>query len=209
MSRRCGGREAMTATAPKYEPAWLQGDDVFDAFEAAGIDPPAAVEWLAGAHNDRGLALADDAEPSRDLFRLPWGASLDNSVSVPSFFGDFVGRIDWQALTVNALFEGHYMSVPVEVSRMLLAELLPKSTGGKSKGGRPRRADQDAAQEALRLEIKRRGWPDDDNADPKWRHQTHVEEWLREFFSSRKEAIRESRTREITVDLLNKLKAGN
>ena len=110
----------MTAPAPKYEPAWLQCGDVFDAFEVAGIDAPAAMEWLAGAIHDRGLALAKDAEPSRDLFRLPWGASLENSV--PSF-GD-AGQIDWQTLTVTAFFDGFYVPVPVEVSSKLLAELL-------------------------------------------------------------------------------------
>jgi hypothetical protein len=93
-------------------------------------------------------------------------------------------------------------------------DLVPKPTDGKSvrkqnKRGRKRKADQDAAEDALRDEIKRRGWPDIDNADPNWRHQTHVEEWLSEFFSARKEAIGESRTREIAVYLLNKLKADN
>jgi hypothetical protein len=46
----------MADAAPIYKPAWLQSEDVFDVFEAAGMDPPAAVEWLAGAHHNRGLA---------------------------------------------------------------------------------------------------------------------------------------------------------
>ena len=195
----------MVATAPEYEPAWLQGDDVFDAFEATGIDRPAAAEWLAGAHHDRGLALAKDADPTRDLFRLPWGASLDTGIS------DFgvIGRIDWHKLTVNALYSGHYVPLPIEVSRVLLADLLPKPMDGKGKGGRKPVADWYAIEEAVHVEIKNRGWPDDDNADPKWRSQSDVERFVSGVLVYRKERGEEATIRRHVKEILNKIKARN
>jgi hypothetical protein len=201
MSRRCGGREAMTATEPKYEPAWLQGDDVFDTFEAAGIDPPAAVEWLSGAHHDRGLALADDAEPSRDLFRLPWGASLDNNV--PGF-GDFVGRIDWHDLTVIALYSGYHVPVPIEVSRVLLAELLPKSTGGKSKGGR-KPYDRQAIEKRVGELMDHHG--DFSTDDPDWNTDARLVEKLEDELGISRTTLYE--TIPPMVDAWRRSKSGN
>ena len=59
----------------------------------------------------------------------------------------------------------------------------------------------------LREEIKKRGFPDDDNDDPKWRCQADVERWAREFINARKEHIGESRLREKISDMLKSIKA--
>jgi hypothetical protein len=202
MSRRCDGREAMTATAPEYKSPLLS--------------MPEALRELARARND-----SDGRTAARELMRALRDGALtlldNNDRQAPDVVSKalrFIRAFIDGAPAAYVAFEGTYLDrvfvVRQEFERVLgLRSDSSKLSDGKGKGGRKRKADRDAAQDALRDEIKRRGWPNEDNADPKWRYQTHVEGWLSEFFSSRHETIHESQTREITVDLLNKLKAGN
>ncbi len=62
---------------------------------------------------------------------------------------------------------------------------------------------------ALQEEIKRRGRPDEDNADPAWRRQADVEQWAAELLEQRNEPIKESRLREKVAYLLRGVEAGN
>ena len=80
---------------------------------------------------------------------------------------------------------------------------------GKSRRGRRPKADWDAVGMALQEEIKRRGRPDEDNADPAWRRQADVEQWAAELLEQRNEPIKESRLREKVAYLLRGVEAGN
>jgi hypothetical protein len=210
MSRRCGGREAMTPAAPA-KTHWPADSKkcVFLARALASVDNARMWDGLVSGRLQAGVIVVGATD-----FRTPMPVS-------PFVF---------LTTTANQIFDTHQIElrdvhpatpvmhrrrikVPhwVYVTRESLDKFERSPAGGSvvETRGRKRKADQDAAEDALRDEIKRRGWPDNDNADPEWRNQSHVEKWLSELFSEREEAIGESRTREIAVYLLNKLKADN
>ena len=79
---------------------------------------------------------------------------------------------------------------------------------GHGRGRRPR-IDWDVIELALSQEIKTRGFPDDDNDDPKWRCLADVERWAVELLKDRKERVEESWLRVKVSGMLNRIKAGN
>jgi hypothetical protein len=126
----------MASTASEYEPAWLQGQEVFYVFEAAGVTRPSAQQWLARTIKNRGIVADRPADASKDLFRLGhvilgyrgawWRPNLDT--------------IDWENFMIDAPYAWRRLSsqTPIEVSRELLDGLLRKrkKAAEKKKAGR-------------------------------------------------------------------------
>jgi hypothetical protein len=79
----------------------------------------------------------------------------------------------------------------------------------QSRRGRHPRADWEVVELALGQEIDKRGFPNDNNDDPKWRCQADVERWTGHFLVDRQERVGESRIREKVSEMLKRIKAAN
>jgi len=179
-----------------YRPDWVEGDDILAIFEARGITGDVALEWLARAYLDRGLC-AEHADPERDLFRLPCGASVS----------DLGQDIEWSDPTVWAWYDGHIVRVYVQVSAQLLRRLLPEAPKGKR--GRKPSANWEVIDDLLRSEIEKKGFPDRENP-PGWQCQADVERWAAGILDDRRESAVTSTIRSHVSEMLARIReAGN
>lgn len=189
--------------AAAYKAIWIQGDEVFAEFEVAGLDDAAAIDWLGRAFHDHGYCMAHDADPEHDLFRLPEGARPWPAEE------SFRRGIDWSDLTIGAWYDGFLVPVPLQVSRPLLSQLLPKATPNKGKPGRKPNVDWPTIEDALRLHVQKHGLPDPENP-PGWQWQSDAERWTAELLSSREQSASESTVREHVKTMLARIaEAGN
>lgn len=73
--------------------------------------------------------------------------------------------------------------------------------------GRTPAADWEAIKDALRIEVKLRGWPERQNGDMGWRSQADAERFVANIIRDRNERGADSTVREHTSRMLSELKA--
>jgi hypothetical protein len=90
---------------------------------------------------------------------------------------------------------------------VLIADVVgPKVTPFRvvNKGGRPPGADWEAVEQALRIEVKARGFPEPGNKD--WETQADVERWVANLLQHRKEEVGDTRIRDHVREIIAKLR---
>jgi hypothetical protein len=75
---------------------------------------------------------------------------------------------------------------------------------GVNKGGRPPGADWDIVADAIKTEVKNRGFPEHGNKG--WQTQADVEKFVTDLLLSRREDVSESTIRERVRDILKRLR---
>jgi hypothetical protein len=71
-------------------------------------------------------------------------------------------------------------------------------------GGRPSTVDWDAAEQALSIEIRERGFPTRDNTRG-WRTQADIERWMHAFLSDRNEPAGDTTVRDHVREMLGRI----
>ena len=185
-----------------YRPIWLRGAEVFEFFK----DLSTAEEWLTRAVDDHGVVANREADPARDLFRLPH--IIQQRVAARTWRARGAAVV-WPDFTIDAPAAWRRISaqVPIETSRDRLTSLLRQPSKGK--GGRPHAADwDDAIALAIEKEVSERGFPDA-GGPAGWQNQADVERWVSILLTDRKQTAGESTIRDHVREILNNIKARN
>lgn len=172
-----------------------------------------------------GRRVDAEAQAADDALALLRGAIVSQSIRLRGRLGDNLpADIDPTEVTGNGIsvfnnaLEVYQPSTNISPFRMLRTYLnvhcyeheiksilnigLPKRVGQRPK------ADWDAVETALRIEIKSRGMIGPDN-DPDWQRKADVERWVSKILDERHEGVGESTVRDRVSRMLESIEAGN
>ena len=172
-----------------------------------------------------GRRVDPEVQAADDALAILKDAIVSQSVRLHGRVGDhFPGNIDPTEVTHNGIsvfentlevYEPSTESSPFRMLRTyrnvhcyeheiksILKIGLPKRVGRRPK------ADWDAVETALRLEIKSRGMIGPDN-DADWQRKADVERWVSKILDERQEGVEESTVRDRVSRMLESIEAGN
>lgn len=177
-----------------YDRQTINRQNVFDAPARRPDDAPAyeALEILRTGIREQRIRL-------RGILHTGLPAEIDPVHAAAGDLDVFAGILTFENADVFRT-KTTYTHVHVYAQDLPLATHRPR--------GARARADWDAVGLALQDEIGRRGFPDDDNSDPRWRRLADAEQWVAEFLQARGEPVGESTIRERTKKALAQTKAG-
>jgi hypothetical protein len=118
----------------KYDATWLRGAEVFQACAQFGLDEQAAIAWLSRAIVDQGIVARRQADPDKDLFRLPhiveWHAGAR--------WRPAIDTMDWTTFSIGAPHARRHLfdQFPIEVSHDLLTAAFTNSIASTTRAKR-------------------------------------------------------------------------